>query len=208
MSGRMSQRREERKKLPVWYRCLSAALTVCAVAAVLFCGLLALIARAGSEGGAFFGSVILRVETGSMSPTFEPGDIVLFSEYGGEELAAGDIIVFRAPSGPLEGERVTHRITGVAEDGSGFFTRGDASESDDAWTVSREDIEGVFARKLPLAGSIAGYMQSAGGRMLVIGLPIVLLVAVLLADAALSRRLASESADGAKHDGHADGEKS
>lgn len=84
MSGRMSQRRDERKKLPVWYRCLSAALTVCAVAAVLFCGLLALIARAGSEGGAFFGSVILRVETGSMSPTFEPGDIVLFSEYGGE----------------------------------------------------------------------------------------------------------------------------
>ena len=76
MSGRMSQRREERNKLPVWYRCLSAALTVCAVAAVLFCGLLALIARAGSEGGAFFGSVILRVETGSMSPTFEPGDIV------------------------------------------------------------------------------------------------------------------------------------
>ena len=44
--------------------------------------------------------------------------------------------------------------------------------------------------------------------MLVIGLPIVLLVAVLLADAALSRKLASESADGAKHDGHADGEKS
>ena len=123
MSGRMSQRREERKKLPVWYRSLSAALTVCAVAAVLFCGLLALIARAGSEGGAFFGSVILRVETGSMSPTFEPGDIVLFSEYGGEELAAGDIIAFRAPSGPLEGERVTHRITGVAEDGSGFCVR-------------------------------------------------------------------------------------
>lgn len=188
MSGRHSQRREARKKLPVWYRCLSAALTVCAVAAVLFCGLLAIAARAGDEGGGFLGGIIVKVDSGSMSPTFTPGEVLLFSAYGGEALDEGDIVLFRAPSGPLAGERITHRIAGTAEDG--YFTRGDAADGADDWIVTSGDIEGVFERKLPLVTGVSEYMRSAGGRMLVIGLPVILLVAVLIADAALSQKLA------------------
>ena len=176
MSARNVRSREERRKLPQWYRAFSAALTVLAVAAVCFCGVLALIARMSDAGDPVFGNIILTVRS------FDAYD-------GGAE--EGDIVVFRAPSGAYEGELITHRIV-RAETVDGekvYFTKGDAAASEDAWTLGDGDIVGVYRKKLPLIADVAGHMRTAGGRMLVIGLPILLLAAVFIADFALSEKL-------------------
>ena len=142
-----SAKKEERKKLPVWYRALSAVLTALAVIAVCFCVVLAFISSSGEKG-----------------------------------------------SGAYEGSLVTHRISSISEeDGESVYrTKGDAAPSEDVWTLRAEDIVGVYSRELPLVADVSRHMQSAGGRMLVIGLPVLLLAAVLIADAVLSRKLAKQ----------------
>lgn len=176
----------------MWYRALSAALMLLAVAAVCFCGGLALVARMGDAGDPILGAVVLRVDSGSMQPALEQGDVVLFDVYDGEGLSAGDIVLFVAPSGAHKGERITHRILRVTEteEGKVYVTKGDAAATEDAWTLTDSDIEGVYVKQLPLVADVAGYMQSAGGRMLVIGLPLILLAAVFIADSVVAGKLA------------------
>lgn len=200
MPARNVRSREERRKLPQWYRAFSAALTVLAVAAVCFCGVLALIARMSDAGDPVLGNIILTVRSGSMAPAIETGDVLLFDAYdGGAE--EGDIVVFRAPSGAYEGELITHRIV-RAETVDGekvYFTKGDAAASEDAWTLGDGDIVGVYRKKLPLIADVAGHMRTAGGRMLVIGLPILLLAAVFIADFALSEKLLQRAEERKAH---------
>lgn len=201
MPARNVRSRKERRKLPLWYRAFSAVLTLLAAAAVCFCAVLALAARMGDAGDPLFGSIILTVRSGSMAPAIETGDVLLFDVYDGGGLKEGDIVVFRAPGGAYEGELVTHRVVRTENDGEErvYFTRGDASPSEDAWTLGDGDIVGVYVKKLPLIAEVAGHMRTAGGRMLVIGLPILLLAAVFIADFALSNKLldkAEESGEG------------
>ena len=107
MFGRTPKEKEERRRLPLWYRAVSFSVTLLAVAAVCFCGVLAIIARMGEEGKSVFGTVILRVESESMEPTFLAGDVLAFSEYDGGELSEGDIVVFRAPYGDYSDKLMT-----------------------------------------------------------------------------------------------------
>lgn len=201
MPARNVRSREERRKLPQWYRAFSAALTVLAVAAVCFCGVLALVARMSDAGDPVFGNIVLTVRSGSMAPAIETGDVLLFDAYDGEGAEEGEIVVFRAPSGAYEGELITHRIV-RAETVDGekvYFTKGDAAASEDAWTLGDGDIVGVYRKKLPLIADVAGHMRTAGGRMLVIGLPILLLAAVFIADFAVSDRLLRKAEERKAH---------
>lgn len=69
--------------------------------------------------------VLGYVETGSMSPTLQPGDgFVAVPTQVGSSVDTGDVIVFRAEK--LQGGGLTtHRVVGNAE--RGFITRGDAN---------------------------------------------------------------------------------
>lgn len=198
MFSRNGADKNERKKLPLWYRAVSLVLTVAAIAAVCFCVVLVLVAKAGEDGREVFGYVILKVQSGSMEPTLSAGDVILCDAYEGGDISVGDVVTFTAPRGAYAGMLITHRVTEiVTEDGEevGFRTKSDAADGTDTWTLTRDDIVGVYERKMPVVTSVSGFMGSAGGMMLVIGLPIILLVVVLLADGALSRYLAAK-ADG------------
>lgn len=196
MFSRNGADKNERKKLPLWYRAVSLVLTVAAIAAVCFCVALVLVAKAGEDGREVFGYVILKVQSGSMEPTLSAGDVILCDAYEGGDISVGDVVTFTAPRGAYAGMLITHRVTEiVTEDGEevGFRTKGDAADGTDTWTLTRDDIVGVYERKMPVVTNVSGFMGSAGGMMLVIGLPIILLVAVLLADGALSRYLAAKA---------------
>lgn len=162
----------------------------------VFCVALVLVAKAGEDGREVFGYVILKVQSGSMEPTLSAGDVILCDAYEGGDISVGDVVTFTAPRGAYAGMLITHRVTEiVTEDGEevGFRTKGDAADGTDTWTLTRDDIVGVYERKMPVVTNVSGFMGSAGGMMLVIGLPIILLVAVLLADGALSRYLAAKA---------------
>ena len=189
-----SARKEERKLLPVWYRVLSLVLTIAAIGVAVFAFGTVLVSRASEDGSNLFGYVVLTVESGSMSPALEEGDVIAGRAYDGGELVVGDIVTFRAPSGVFKGRYITHRIAEVGEeDGVAVYrTKGDAANSVDSWTLKGEDIVAVYEKKLPTVKKVAEFMSGAGGRMLMIGLPVILLVGVFVADSVVSRRLATK----------------
>jgi len=90
-----------------------------------------------------FGYKIGMVTSGSMSPTMEPGDIVLLQPYeAGDEVLIGDIINYTAPEGPLAGNQIGHRVIGFYSDGS-FITKGDANDAIDKWAISPNMVTSV-----------------------------------------------------------------
>lgn len=81
-----------------------------------------------------FGIQILIVESNSMFPEFEKGNIIIIKEE--KEYNIGDIITFLDDTGTL----VTHRIIEKYEDG--FFTKGDNNNTQDKEKVTIPKISG------------------------------------------------------------------
>lgn len=80
----------------------------------------------------------------SMLPTYHSGDLVL--AYRSPEVRAGQVAVFRAPSGGY----VIHRV--VAIEGERLITRGDDHDRPDPWPTTTADVVGVARVTVPGAG--------------------------------------------------------
>jgi signal peptidase len=93
-----------------------------------------------------FGKVVLEIQTDSMSPTFEPGDIIFCEKVEDPStLRKGDIITYWTIIG---GERVlnTHRIVEIYDGGDFliFETKGDNRTDADPLTVHESEIVAVY----------------------------------------------------------------
>jgi len=75
------------------------------------------------------------VVSGSMSPTFERGDLVLMQSLNKDEIEVGDIILFD-PRDSLT--PYTHRVVSIA--GGKIRTKGDAGGIADPWTLSTDEV--------------------------------------------------------------------
>jgi len=114
----------------------------------------------GQEMPLAFGYGKAVVATGSMEPTIEPGDMIVFHEQ--ENYEVGDIVVFEAEN------FVTHRI--VKTTGNGFITQGDANNTDDG-EILREQMIGKVVLTVPKVGHAVDFLKSPFGILvLVIGL--------------------------------------
>lgn len=115
------------------------------------------------------------IDTGSMRPTFKPGDIAILTSERATEMRKGQIVAFHPPGEPRL--TVMHRVVSLihSKDGVAFRTKGDANNAEDQWrpriiggTVWREDF------KLPKLGYLAVWSQQRQVRLgiliLVIGL--------------------------------------
>ena len=96
------------------------------------------------------------IHTGSMTPVFEPGDLVL-DRPARQGYAVGDVVTFRI--GP--DERVTHRVTHVTD--IGIRTKGDANRVADAWEIPARHVDGVVARHAPRLGYLVFFLQQPLG---------------------------------------------
>lgn len=104
---------------------------------VLLVAVLATLALAiGPRIGAYRTITIL---SGSMVPTFSPGDVVVSTKLPARDVQVGDVITFHAPidGAPL----VTHRVTKVDRSGEHpvIRTKGDANPSGDPWAARIQD---------------------------------------------------------------------
>lgn len=110
------------------------------------------------------------IHTGSMTPVFEPGDLVL-DRPARQGYAVGDVATFRI--GPEE--RVTHRITHVSD--LGIRTKGDANRVADVWEIPPGHVDGVVAHRAPHLGYLVFFLQQPPGVVGVMssGLSLVLL---------------------------------
>lgn len=138
--------------------------------------LLILTATAGMALGAWRFTVI---DTGSMRPTLNPGDIGILTSERPADLRKGQIVAFHPPGEPHL--TVMHRVVSLrrGSDGVAFRTKGDANNASDQWrprivggAVWHEDF------KLPKLGYLAVWSQQRQVRMGLLILVIALIVSM------------------------------
>jgi signal peptidase I len=123
------------------------------------------------------GSVPLTVLTGSMSPTYDAGSVVVVRPVPTDELQIGDAITFQERSG--DPTVVTHRIVSIAFAGDGtrqFITQGDANGAADPEPVREVQVRGKVWYSFPLVGYAATAIDPAHRDLAVKGLAGLLLV--------------------------------
>jgi signal peptidase len=148
------------------------------VAAGLACGALMLLA-----GPLGFQRYVIT--GGSMTGTIARGSIVYDRVVPTESLRVGDVVTYTPPKGKAPPGMVTHRIIWAGRDHAGhraFRTKGDANESADPWRfVLTSPGQARVAFHVPYAGYVFVALSNRRVRMLVIGVPALLIALSLLA---------------------------
>lgn len=126
-----------------------------------------------------FGYRYYTVLTGSMSPTYDVGDIIFVKIKAPESINEGDVITFN-PSRDSDAY-LTHRVIEKIDnyEGSGvtcFRTKGDANDSEDSFLIDGERVIGTVAFGVPYLGYIIRFIQLRWYFVV----PIVVMIAVFL----------------------------
>lgn len=132
--------------------------------------IVALLAAVGSAAWAWSNGIrFYAVDSGSMSPTFNTGALVVDQPVTAASVyQVGDVITLH----PTPGYMVTHRIAAI--DANGITTKGDANPTSDVGYVQPAMIVGRLAFSVPLLGYVAMLFQHPMGiaafLLLIVGL--------------------------------------
>ncbi|WP_432494786.1 signal peptidase I [Kineococcus gypseus] len=138
------------------------------------------------------GYQLVTLETGSMAPAHPAGSLLLEREQPLEDLRAGQVITFRAPT--PRGQTLTHRVTDVQRTADGSVvvrTRGDANAGEDPWdAVVGDDRVWRVVGGVPHAGAVLSAARGVAGTptALVLGALVALAVVWLPAGRRTDRR--------------------
>ncbi|MGI6582777.1 MAG: signal peptidase I [bacterium] len=115
------------------------------------------------------------VLSGSMSPAFETGSLVVVRPVEAEDIAVGDIITFREPG--EETKLTTHRVVEIEKQGGlHFITKGDANGVVDQEPVPAENLVGRVVLAIPYAGYVADFAQTKQGLVTMVIIPGILII--------------------------------
>ncbi len=137
------------------------------------------------------------VLSGSMEPAIHVGDIAVVQPAKAVELKVGDVVTYRTPQQP--DVVVTHRLIAASTDDQGrlsFQTKGDANNVPDQVAVDQGAVLGKVAYAIPKAGYLVNFSRSSEGKLSLIAVPGILLLADYGRER-LSRRKRGVSAPGA-----------
>jgi signal peptidase len=117
----------------------------------------------------------VTVLTGSMRPTFYPGDMIVVSPEPMARLRVGDVITFRIP---IDGKPVeTHRVVSITHAGNQPIvqTKGDANNTIDPWHAELHgDTVWRYTHRIPGAGYPLLALRSRWAHWATVLLPFVL----------------------------------
>lgn len=120
---------------------------------------------------------LMVVLSGSMSPVFEAGDVIVVSgTKSGKEYKKGDIITFKDPE---EAARVvTHRVVEVLRDGDtvSYKTKGDANSTPDTSPVPSGHVIGRQELTIPYFGRVVEFSKTKQGLIWMIFMPGVFII--------------------------------
>ena len=116
------------------------------------------------------------VQSDSMAPTFEKGDLIFIHKCDTSKLREGDIITFHTI---IDNEYAlnTHRIQKIESNGEArtFTTIGDNNDGiADQHMISDGDIVGKYVGHIAKAGTLMDFLSSSTGFLIIIVLPMLL----------------------------------
>jgi signal peptidase len=126
------------------------------------------------------------IVSGSMTGTYDRGSLVYDRVVPTASLKVGDVITYTPPAGAGPAGLITHRIVSVTPQPGGarmFRTKGDANPVVDPWTFTLQNrTQARVAFHLPYAGFALAALADRRLRMLIIGLPALLVALSVLAN--------------------------
>jgi signal peptidase len=116
-----------------------------------------------------------HVESGSMSPTYPVGSLLVTGQIDPTEIEVGMPIVFEDPR--ESGRLVTHRVVGAAPGAElAFLTRGDANATNDPAPVPARLVRGRVLWHVTVLGTVLDWLQWPRSFLLLVVLPGALLL--------------------------------
>ena len=132
----------------------------------------------------------LTVLSGSMAPTYEPGDVVVVRPTRARDLEVGDVITFQPVSD--DPRLTTHRVVAVSYGSTGvrYVTQGDANDTPDLEPVTPSQVKGEVWYAVPLVGYVSVWIATGWLGVVVhwLAVGLVLYGAGLIAVGLLQRR--------------------
>lgn len=119
-------------------------------AIVIFISIIILTQNITRNEKTFLGYRIFRVETGSMIPKYQIGDVILVKYKDFDSIKVGEDLSYKATSGQMKGSIITHQIIRIENDENGektIITKGIANNSEDK-PVYESQINGVVIMKM------------------------------------------------------------
>lgn len=147
---------------------------IVAIIIAFFCTYTAYVTKNGSGVPDIFGYEPFSIQSDSMSPFFEKGDLVIDKRVEDtSKLEVGDVITFWTI---IDGQKVlnTHRIIDI-QDGDNFryfVTKGDNNSVEDSLTVHESEIVGVYHKHIKKLGGVLDFLQTSKGFFCIIVLPV------------------------------------
>lgn len=118
------------------------------------------------------------VESGSMQPTIQTGSLSFINKHAKyQDVKENDIIAFTASSG----DKVTHRAISITNEG--IETKGDSNDRSDGITTTENNFIGKNVFSIPKLGYLVKLIQTTRGKIMLITIIIVILIAGFLDDA-------------------------
>ena len=116
---------------------------------IIFISIIIVIQKVTNNEESFFGFRIFRVQTGSMIPKYQIGDVIMVKEVDPDKIKIGDDVTYEGETGSMKGMLVTHRVIDIEEvDGKRVFhTKGIANKLEDP-VISEDQINGVVQTKM------------------------------------------------------------
>ncbi len=155
-----------------------------------------------NEISTILGHTVGAVQSGSMSGTFEKGDIIISKQINGEEVKVGDVISFWYNDPQAQQIIVvTHRVIELREDGK-IVTQGDvankANSVDKVEVISKGDVISRYSFKIPYVGAVLDFINTSTGFFVCILIPVFLFlfwqIYVFIVTVSDSKKLAKEKA--------------
>jgi signal peptidase I len=116
------------------------------------------------------------VTSRNMQPALQVGDLAVVAPIAAGGLAVGDVVTYRNP--PDLEIAVTRRIMSIDTDESGRLkmqTRGDSDPTSEQVIAAKSAVLGRLVYGVPRLGQLVGFANSMAGKILLLGIPALLL---------------------------------
>lgn len=157
--------------------------------------------RDANKVASIAGYTPLTVQSESMAPTFNAGDLIIIKKCDTSKLEVGDIVTFHTIIANQYALN-THRIETIEEQSGvrAFVTKGDNNAISDSHVISDGDIVGQYVVRLAGFGKVMNFLSGSVGFFLVIVLPMLLFFIyqvyhLIMVSISLKKAIALEAAE-------------